>query len=242
MHELWFLIPKHFQLYSGFLDWKLQKGPGLGGLNWSRTWKGFFCQSVIWKGQGDPAEYWTKSFVEWCFYEWILFMHCSVHTERERDYKLHWLFKKYIVFLYCSPSVEGQYFELVSGQTLMLFSFILGTTAPVPLQPIFSHFPPALFHPRLSCCMGEPGRCFLGSLSGFSRAASPHLSLLQPLLGRSPVITTHQSVTASRKKEKTWIQDVHTGTLYSTHVNQVHSETSLVRLLRAKAHYRNLEP
>lgn len=113
-----------------------------------------------------------------------------------------------------------------------------GTTVLAPLWPFLA---PALFHPHTFHPSGEPGRCFLVSLSGFSRAALPLLPLLQPPLGPSPVITTHQSVAASRKKKGGCIQDVHTGTLFSVHVNQIRSETSPVRLLRAKAHYRNLE-
>lgn len=102
-----------------------------------------------------------------------------------------------------------------------------------PLQPTFSRSPPVS-----SCCV-PPTHVLLGLFGGtwallpgvIKRAVSPHSSLLQPLLGPSPVITTHQSVTASKQKKPGCIQDVHAGTLSSAHVNQVHSETSLVRLL-----------
>lgn len=129
----------------------------------------------------------------------------------------------------------------------MLFSFSQQRLCHFSLfSAILLQFPLSPFHPLpfSSGCTGEPGRRFLVSLSGFSRAVSPHLSLLQLLLGPNPVITTHQSVTASKKKPKKTgcIQDVHTGTLFSAHVNQIYSETGLVRLLRAKTHYRNLEP
>lgn len=69
---------------------------------------------------------------------------------------------------------------------------------------VLLQFPPAVFHPRTfsSGRSGEPGRCFLVSLRGFSGAVSPHSSLLQLLLGPSPVITTHQSVTASKEKKQ----------------------------------------
>lgn len=132
---------------------------------------------------------------------------------------------------YCRPPLEGRRFDLILGQTLMQ-----GATVWAPLWPALA---PALFHPRAFHWSGEPGRCFLGLLSDFSRAASPLLSLFQPLLGPSPVITTHPSATSSREEKRR----LHPGRAHFSpaHFHQIHSETSLVRLLRAKAHYRNLE-